>query len=174
VHGVRVLSADAAEDRRADATVAAAAGQVCVVMTADCLPVLFTTTDGQKVGAAHAGWRGLAGGVLEATLNAMDTDPSHVMAWLGPAISQEHFEVGEEVRQAFIDIHPSAASAFIANARGRWQADLYELARQHLNRAGVNSIHGGGYCTFRERDQFFSHRRDARGGRMATLIWRDS
>jgi YfiH family protein len=174
VHGTRVVRADAADDRRADAAVAMAPGQVCAVMTADCLPVLFATGDGQTVAAAHAGWRGLLGGVLEATVEAMQAAPRGIMAWLGPAISQEHFEVGDEVRQAFIDLDPSAAIAFIANARGRWQADLYRLARQHLNRAGIDAIYGGDHCTYRERDLFFSHRRDARSGRMASLIWLES
>lgn len=172
VHGVRVMHADAAQDRRADAAVAAAPRQVCAVMTADCLPVLFATSDGGKVGAAHAGWRGLAGGVIEATLEAMAEHPRDLMAWLGPAISQAHFEVGDEVRQAFMDVDPSASAAFIPNARGRWQADLYALARQRLNRVGIEAVYGGEHCTFREREAFYSHRRDARSGRMATLIWR--
>jgi hypothetical protein len=175
VHGARALVVEdaAPDDRQADAAVTAQPGAVCVVLTADCLPVLFATTDGRKVAAAHAGWRGLAAGVLEATVTALEAPPREVLAWLGPAIGQPHFEVGEEVHRAFVGANPAAAAAFLVNERGRWQADLYRLARQRLNRAGIDAVYGGGWCTFAESQSFFSHRRDGRCGRMATLIWMD-
>ncbi len=175
VHGSGVASADAVTgDTEADAVIAAAAGEVCSVQTADCLPVLFASTDGQEVGAAHAGWRGLAGGVLEATLRAMQHPPEAITAWLGPAIGPEAFEVGPEVRAVFLNQDPEAATAFRPGLGDRWFADVYHLARQRLERAGVREIHGGGRCTHRESHTFFSYRRDGRCGRMATLIWRIS
>lgn len=155
----------------ADAAVSDRAGPVCAILTADCLPVLFARTDGTRVAAAHAGWRGLAAGVLEATVQALATPPRELLAWLGPGIGPRHFEVGSEVRAAFLRLDPAAAAAFRANERGRWQADLYRLARQHLNRAGIDAIYGGTHCTFEEAETFFSHRRDGQCGRMATLIW---
>lgn len=154
---------------RADAAWTSEAGVVCCVMTADCLPVLFCDTAGRRVAVAHAGWRGLAGGVIAATVEAMGG--GELLAWLGPAISQPAYEVGHEVRDACIAQDPAAAEAFEANANGRWQADLYSLARRALLRAGVAAIHGGGFCTSRDSARFFSHRRAAPCGRMATLIW---
>ncbi len=173
VHGARTLDLDATGpmDRQADAAVTAQPGVICAVLTADCLPVLFATIDGRRVGAAHAGWRGLVAGVLEATIAALASPPHDILAWLGPAICQQHFEVGAEVRDAFIAADPAAAAAFAANDRGRWQADLYDLARQRLRRAGIEAVYGGDRCTFAEREACFSHRRDGRCGRMATLIW---
>lgn len=155
----------------ADASVARGAGAVCVVMTADCLPVLFCDRDGTRVGAAHAGWRGLASGVLGATIKALDVPPSQLMAWLGPAIEQDAFEVGEEVREAFLKLTADNASAFKANARGRWQADLYQLARNELARLGVTDVHGGGFECFADSERFFSYRRASRTGRMGALVW---
>ena len=155
----------------ADASVALGAGAVCVVMTADCLPVLFCDRDGTRVGAAHAGWRGLAGGVLGATIKALDTPPSQLMAWLGPAIEQDAFEVGDEVHEAFLKLAAENAAAFKANARGRWQADLYQLARNELARLGVTAVYGGGCKCFADSERFFSYRREHRTGRMATLVW---
>jgi YfiH family protein len=155
----------------ADASVARGAGAVCVVMTADCLPVLFCDRDGTRVGAAHAGWRGLAGGVLGATLKALDAPPSQLMAWLGPAIEQDAFEVGDEVREAFLKLADDNAEAFKANARGRWQADLYRLARNELARLGVTAVYGGGFECFADSERFFSYRRENRTGRMASLVW---
>ncbi len=175
VHGAGVVSAARLSgDTEADAVVARAVGQVCSVQTADCLPVLFASADGQEIGAAHAGWRGLAGGILEATLQAMEYPPDAITAWLGPAIGPEAFEVGPEVRAAFLDRDPAAATAFRPGLGDRWLADVYQLARQRLERAGVREIHGGGRCTHRESDTFFSYRRDGVCGRMATLIWRVS
>ncbi|TVQ43254.1 MAG: peptidoglycan editing factor PgeF [Gammaproteobacteria bacterium] len=156
----------------ADAAVAFQPGVVCAVLTADCLSVVLADTAGQCVGVAHAGWRGLAGGVLEATIAALDVAPARLVAWLGPAISQACFEVGEEVRAAFLAQDEGAGAAFTSNARGRWQADLCELARRRLAAAGVGSVHGGGLCTFSDPARFHSHRRDGAGsGRMATLAW---
>jgi YfiH family protein len=158
----------------ADAVVARDAGQVCAIRVADCMPVLFAAHDGSAVGAAHAGWRGLAGGVLEATIGRLGIPAAKLIAWMGPAIGPEHFEVGEDVRAVFTAVDLGAASAFSANARGRWQCDLYALARRRLSALGVSAIYGGGWCTFAEADRFFSYRRDGQCGRMAALIWIDS
>jgi YfiH family protein len=182
VHGIAVADLDAADaTRKADAAVSSQPGRVCVVMTADCLPVVLASQDGAVVAVAHAGWRGLAAGVLEATLDAMwcrVPAGTHVQAWLAPAIGAQNFEVGEDVRSAFLAIDSRAADAFTRNAQQRWQCDLYQLARQRLIRAGVDHISGGGYCTYAQEARFFSHRRDvqhrglATTGRMATLVWR--
>jgi YfiH family protein len=172
VHGTEVADLDASTPaKRADAAVTRTPGKVCVIQVADCMPVLFATKDSSAIGAAHAGWRGLASGVLEATIAAMRTDPADTYAWLGPAISQKNFEVGDEVRAAFISHDPAAATAFTQNARKRWQCDLYALARQRLAALGVRNISGGGWCTYEDRARFFSFRRDGRCGRMAALIW---
>ena len=172
VHGARVADLDA-EDSLAPADGAVTrTARVCAIQVADCMPVLFAATDGSAVGAAHAGWRGLAGGVLEAVVDAMRAPPEGLLAWLGPAIGQAHFEVGEEVRAAFLAADPGAAVAFTANLRGRWQCDLYGLARRRLAALGVTQIHGAGWCTYADARGFFSYRRDGRCGRMAALIWR--
>jgi YfiH family protein len=176
VHGCAVADLDQpakpGSPGPADAAVARIAGRVCAIQVADCMPVLFAAADGSAVAAAHAGWRGLAGGVLEATARAMRAPPAELLAWLGPAIGQAHFEVGEEVRAAFLAADPGGAAAFTANARGRWQCDLYALARRRLAALGVPSIHGGAWCTYADPERFFSYRRDGRCGRMAALIWR--
>lgn len=172
VHGTVVASADAASCRtRADACIARQRAAVCVVMTADCLPVLLCDEAGTVVGAAHAGWRGLCDGVVEATVQAMACVPQDLMAWLGPAIGPQAFEVGEEVRAAFLAVQPQAAAAFVPGQPGKWFADLYALARLRLNGLGITRIYGGGHCTYAERDQFFSYRRDGTTGRMGTFIW---
>ncbi|HET7203259.1 MAG TPA: peptidoglycan editing factor PgeF [Steroidobacteraceae bacterium] len=175
VHGVDVVRHTGAMPSvppRVDAAVAFARHRVCVVMTADCLPVVLVDRAGTRIGVAHAGWRGLAGGVLEATVAALRCAPSDLVAWLGPAIAQPAFEVGLEVRDAFVEKDPAHATAFVPNAAGRLQADLYELARQTLARTGVTCISGGGRCTSAEPDEFYSFRRDGgRTGRMATLAW---
>jgi YfiH family protein len=177
VHGVQVANADLpfadGPPVVADASVASHRGSVCVIMVADCLPVLFAARDGSRVGAAHAGWRGLAAGVLEETVAALDVAASGLTAWLGPAISQRHFEVGADVREAFVAADADAAEFFVANDRGRWQADLVGVARRRLARLGLHAVHGGAWCTFADRVRFFSHRRDQQGGRMAALVWRD-
>lgn len=177
VHGTAVADIDdlaaGAPPPVADAAVARRPGRVCVVMTADCLPLLLCDADGGVVAAAHAGWRGLCAGVVEATVAAMGVPPARLTVWLGPAIGPRAFEVGGEVRDAFLAHDAAAASAFVAGADGRWLADLYALARQRLAAAGVRDVHGGGECTFGDAGRYFSHRRDGVSGRMATLIWRE-
>jgi YfiH family protein len=145
---------------------------VCAILTADCLPVLFASDDGREIAAAHAGWRGLSGGVLEATVAAFESPPSRLMAWFGPAISQRAFEVGDEVRDRFVGQDSAAAGCFEENRRGRWQADLYRLAALRLRNVGVTKLYGGGRCTFGEPAAFFSYRRDGQCGRMATFVFR--
>jgi YfiH family protein len=171
VHGTRVVDLDREAAGRADGAVATRVGKVCAVMTADCLPVLFCDRTGTRVGVAHAGWRGLLDGVLQAAVTALRVPPAELIAWLGPAIGQAAYEVGAEVRDAFVARSAQAEPRFARNARGRWQADLYGLARDALAAAGVAAVHGGGFCTFTEAARFFSHRREAPCGRMATLIW---
>lgn len=172
VHGTQVVNADLASCRpRGDAAVARHSGSVCVVMTADCLPVLLCDETGSVVGAAHAGWRGLCDGVIESTVAAMAVAPETLLAWLGPAISQPAFEVGSEVRAAFMTHDPQAASAFVPGEEGKWQADIYQLARHRLRALGINRIYGGSHCTYREPQQFFSYRRDGVTGRMGSFIW---
>lgn len=173
VHGAAVVTAPCTDaEPEADACIATSPATVCAVLTADCLPVLFTSVDGQTVAAAHAGWRGLSAGILEATVDAFECSPDQIIAWLGPAISQPAFEVGDEVREQFVARHPAAAAAFVANAAGRWQADLYRLARLRLKNCGVIRIFGGDCCTFAQSDEYFSYRRDGQCGRMASLIYR--
>ncbi|HEU4813798.1 MAG TPA: peptidoglycan editing factor PgeF [Xanthomonadaceae bacterium] len=171
----------------ADAAVTDAEGVVLAILTADCLPVVFASDDGGEIGAAHAGWRGLAAGVLEATVAAMRTPPARLLAWLGPAAGPADYEVGAEVRDAFVGAGTPAkglaavaasttAEAFVATRPGHWRVDLYALARLRLQRAGLpaSAIHGGGLSTIAEPGRFFSHRRDQRTGRMATLAWRQA
>lgn len=174
VHSTTVVDlAQSAPAPQADAAVARERQHICTVMTADCLPVLFCDTDASVVGAAHAGWRGLVGGILENTVRAMQVDAKRIMAWLGPAISQPAFEVGEEVREAFLAHDPQAAAAFMPGRQpGKWQADLYQLARLRLAAVGVTQVYGGAYCTVAGREDFFSARRDGtQSGRQASLIW---
>ena len=170
VHGSRVRLPGQALDC-ADACIEDRSGHVCVVMTADCLPVLFCNRSGTKVAAVHAGWRGLAGGVLEATVSALGEPPEELMAWLGPAIGPDVFEVGDEVRHVFTHDAPAAAVRFRAHGAGHWLADLYGLARDRLAGLGIGYIGGGDRCTYSESDVFFSYRRDGITGRMASLIW---
>jgi YfiH family protein len=175
VHGTRVVDLDCEHaPANADGAVTAVPGSVCAVLTADCLPVAFCSADGRRVGVAHAGWRGLLNGVLPAAVEAFHSDPGALIAWLGPAIGQAAYEVGADVRAAFVARDAAASHRFTPNARGRWQADLYGLARDALAAAGVQSVHGGGFCTFTESKRFFSHRREAPCGRMATLVWLDA
>ena len=178
VHGAQVICLDRPSDAaspgeapQADAAVTRSPDRVCAIQVADCLPVLFAARDGSAVGAAHAGWRGLAAGVLESTVRALGPDPARLLAWLGPAIGPTHFEVGEEVRAALTAHHPEAGSAFAPNARGRWQCDLYAVARRRLEALGVAQVHGGGWDTFADASRFFSYRRERSCGRMAALIW---
>ena len=173
VHGTRVVQAEHAVGvPDADASYTRQPGVVCAVLTADCLPVLFCARDGSVIAAAHAGWRGLAAGVLETTLAAMQVPAAEVMVWMGAAIGPNAFEVGAEVREAFIASYPGAARAFKPHQH-KWLADIYTLARIRLNTCGVRGIYGGGLCTYTDATRFYSYRRDVVTGRMATLIWLD-
>lgn len=182
VHGTHCLDLDAlaAEPRpgptpEADAALTRRGGAVCAIMTADCLPVLFCDAGGRVVAAAHAGWRGLLDGVLEATVRAMAVAPDDILAWLGPAIGPAAFEVGDDVRAAFVARDASASAAFHPHlaAAGKWWCDIEALARQRLIACGVTRIHGGGLCTASDPARFYSYRRDGVTGRMASLIWLD-
>jgi len=171
VHGTAVIeAARAAPDAEADGVVAHHTGMVCAVMTADCLPVLLTDRAGKSVGIAHAGWRGLAGGIVENVVLAMDEPPRDLIAYVGPGIGARCYEVGEDVRKAFVDRDPAAARSFAPRQNGKYLVDLYGLARQRLAAAGVAEVHGGKFCTASE-ERFFSFRRDRTTGRMASLIW---
>ena len=178
VHGTTVVEADVAhESPEADAAFAFRPGAVCAVLTADCLPVLLCDEQGTVVAAAHAGWRGLCAGVIEQTLKAMDRPPAQLLAYLGPAIGPVAYEVGAELRAAFIAEDPKSEAAFATNKMGKpgkFYADLYALARQRLARSGVQQVYGGGYCTYTEAERFYSYRRDGVTGRMASLIWMES
>ncbi len=173
VHGHRIVDASQTSTPiEADGTIAVAPGSVCVVQTADCLPVLICDRDGQAVAAVHAGWRGLVGGILEAAVAAFvrrDIRPASLLAWLGPAIGPAVYEVGEEVYEAFTIA--ADRRAFVTNDRGRWQLDLYGLARGRLAALGLRDCYGGDFCTYSDADNFFSYRRDGQCGRQASLIW---
>ena len=171
VHGSDVVTAaEYAIPPAADACINGATGSLCSIKTADCLPVLLCSRDGTRFAAAHAGWRGLAAGVVENTVAKLGVDADALLVWLGPAISQASFEVGDEVRDAFIAVDGHAAECFTANQRGRWQADLYALARQRLQRVGVENVYGGTWCTYRESELFYSYRRNPNCGRMLSFI----
>jgi polyphenol oxidase len=177
VHGATVADLDAAQIvglAPADAAFTRRAGRVCAILTADCLAILLTSETGDLVAAAHAGWRGLAGGVIEATVRALTVPPATLLAWLGPAIGPQNFEVGPEVREALLQGDPGGQAAFVLNTRGRFMADLPQLARRRLEAAGVGRIYGGGECTHADGEQYFSHRRDGVTGRQASLIWREA
>ena len=175
VHGATVVRADAASaPATADAAISLQPGCVCAVSIADCLPVLFADRRGRAVGAAHAGWRGLARGVLVATVAALgelDADAGDLAAWLGPAIGPRAFEVGRDVLDAFAAADRGSDAFFVPTDDGKWLADLYALARRQLAAAGVGEVHGGSHCTVAEAARFFSHRRDKAAGRMASLVW---
>ncbi|TCK48939.1 hypothetical protein C8F00_1322 [Xanthomonas vasicola] len=189
VHGVGVVRVDAppaapgstdganelpgAQEPVADAAVTSVPGVVLAILTADCLPVVFAAVDGNEVAAAHAGWRGLADGVLERSMAAMRTPPQQLVAWLGPAAGPRVYEIGQDVFDAFVAHDAQAQQAFVATRPGHWRVDLYALARQRLQQAGVpaDAVYGGGLCTISDPQRFFSHRRDRRSGRMATLAW---
>jgi YfiH family protein len=173
-HGTNVLDLDGAHDAPAggaDASCTRRPGRVCAILTADCLPVLLASDSGAGVAAAHAGWRGLAAGVIEATVRALALPPQSLLAWLGPGISAAHFEIGAEVREELLRADPQADAAFERNARGRYLADLTALARRRLERLGIARIYGGDACTYAGPEDYFSYRRDGRTGRQATLIW---
>ena len=178
VHGIAVARQPGFDEPEADAAVTSVPGTVLAILTADCLPVVFAARDGSEVAAAHAGWRGLAGGVLEATVAAMHTPADQLIAWLGPAAGSQAYEVGGEVRDAFVSTDAAAAAAFVATRPGHWRVDLCALARRRLHAAGIqmSDIHGGGLCTISDPARFFSHRRatrdsNGRTGRIATLAW---
>lgn len=171
VHGCSVIEAGIDSRRQADASFSHQTGEVCVVMTADCLPLLLSDREGSCVAAVHAGWRGLLDGVIEATLEKTGVPPEQILAWMGPAIGPAAFEVGDEVYQAFIEREPSSASCFYTNRPGHKLADIYSLASQRLTAKGVAFIGGGQCCTVSDSARFFSYRRDGVTGRMATLIW---
>lgn len=172
VHGIRCVQAeDAVAGIEADAVTARSPGMVCAVLTADCLPVLFCNLAGTVVAAAHAGWRGLASGVIESTVAGMACPGAELLAWMGPAIGPTAFEVGIDVWQAFTRQDEGAASAFSPKGAGKWHCDLYALARRRLRALGVRQISGGGMCTFSDGERFYSHRRQGQTGRMASLIW---
>ncbi|QPE18495.1 polyphenol oxidase [Providencia rettgeri] len=172
VHGTDVLNlvGKKVHNRQADAVYSNQVGQVCAIMTADCLPVLFTNQAGTEVAAAHAGWRGLCHGVLENTINQFISPANEIIAWLGPAIGAEKFEVGKEVKEAFVNQSSDLASAFIPY-NDKYLADIYLLARKKLQAAGVTKVYGGDFCTVTDKNRFFSYRREGKTGRMASLIW---
>ena len=172
VHGIDVVQADPASVATADASWSATPGVACTIMTADCLPALFCDRAGTRVGAAHAGWRGLAGGVLEATVDALGVAPAELLVWLGPSIGPQAFEVGPEVREAFLADHAEAERAFVPSANaGKYMADIYALARIRLAANGVTAVYGGDFCTFSDTERFYSYRRSSRTGRLTSLVW---
>lgn len=174
VHGASVVEADdLATTPEADAGVARRPHTVCAVLVADCVPVLLADRQGTTIAIAHAGWRGLAAGVVENTVSRMGRDPADVLAWLGPGIGPRAFEVGPEVRDAFVSGDAPAQAAFQPHAPGKWLADLFLLARRRLARAGVDAVYGGGLCTYNDAQRFYSYRRDRVTGRMAAVIWRE-
>lgn len=170
VHGTTVVCHPEGTSE-ADAAFTRESNTVCAVMAADCMPVLLADQAGTVVGAAHAGWRGLCAGVIEATVAAMAVPGKELLAWLGPAIGPRVYEVGDEVRAAFVAKDAAAGSAFAAARPGHWLLDLYAVARQRLEGQGLSRIHGGGYCTYSDRERFFSYRRDRGAERMAAVIW---
>ena len=172
-HGTSVLDLDGAHHASAgaDASFTRRPGSVCAILTADCLPVLLASDAGAGVAAAHAGWRGLAAGVIEATVRALALPPQSLQAWLGPGIGPAHFEIGPEVREELLRADPQAEGAFVRNAGGRYMTDLTALARRRLERLGIARVFGGDACTYAAREDYFSYRRDGRTGRQATLIW---
>lgn len=173
VHGRDVAMVGGVDpaDCVADASVAIGPGIVCAVLTADCLPFLLCDRAGTRVAAVHAGWRGLASGVVEAAVARMQAPPEDLLVWLGPAIGPDVFEVGDEVREAFLSYDPGGTAAFRPSPAGRWLADIYLVARRRLDLLGAGQVWGGGYCTVTDPDRFFSYRRDGATGRMASLIW---
>ena len=171
IHGTDAVDAEVSSlGCEADASYTEKTGVVCAVLTADCLPVLLCDESGQHIAAVHAGWRGLLNGVIERAISEMQAQ-GEILAWLGPAIGPKAFEVGDEVREAFLAVDIEAGKAFAPSPDGRWLADIYLLARQRLQAVGVNGIYGGDFCTFTDAERFYSYRRDGKTGRMASLIW---
>ena len=176
VHGNRAVLLGSSDfddgEPDADAVIGRQSGDICVVQTADCLPVLLCSLDGQEIAAIHAGWRGLAGGIIETTIDGMKNAAPDLLAWFGPAISQPAFEVGGEVREQFLQWSNYSSGLFVANDRGRWQADLFQLAASRMRELGIREIHGGGLCTYNDPKRFFSYRRDGETGRLLSFIHR--
>jgi YfiH family protein len=175
VHGIAVADCKSAQSTdEADAIVGTNQNDVCAIMTADCLPVLFCNTQGTVIAAAHAGWRGLASGVLETTIANMKCDNKEILVWMGAAIGPDAFEVGDEVRENFVTQDPKSSGAFTTLSNEKWLADIYKLARIRFSQVGIpkENIYGGGRCTYKETTEFYSYRRESRTGRMASLIWR--
>ena len=170
-HSVNVVTLERDSERRADGAITREPGRVAVVMTADCLPILLCNHEGTEVAAVHAGWRGLQAGIIQASLATMQSSAAQLLAWIGPGISQSHFEVGADVRDAFLAANPAAAPYFSANRPQHWLCDLAGLAEAVLREAGVESVSRSAYCTYRDADRFYSYRREATTGRMASLIW---
>jgi YfiH family protein len=171
-HSIRVVNARGnSDEQEADASITQDVGQVLAVLTADCVPIVLCSASSPEIAAIHAGWRGLCNGIIEATLNTLSTPNSDLMAWIGPCISAPVFEVGSEVRQAFIAHHPVADLAFTPTVHGRFTADLVQLTKQRLAQQGVSAVYGGEHCTHQNPEQFYSYRRDGQTGRIATLIW---
>lgn len=172
VHGTVLLSLDGKlTGNEADGSFTTLTNKVCAVMTADCLPVLMCSSAGDRVAAVHAGWRGLAAGIIRKGVEAMAVEGSQLLVWLGPAIGPEKFDIGEEVYQTFVDRYTGATNAFETIGAGHWRADLYQLARLQLQALGVNQVFGGEFCTYTDKERFYSFRRDGVTGRMASLIW---
>jgi purine-nucleoside/S-methyl-5'-thioadenosine phosphorylase / adenosine deaminase len=172
VHGTRVVNLDQpAENREGDAVTTRVRERVCAIRVADCMPVLLADEDGGVIGAAHAGWRGLCAGVIENTIDAMGISGENIVAWLGPAIGPKVYEVGAEVRAAFVQRDRAAEAAFSPTRPGHWLLDLYAVARQRLRARGVERIFGGGYCSYSDPQRFYSYRRDGTSGRMAAFLW---
>lgn len=176
VHGTRAVLLGSSDfdagEPDADAVIGRQSGDVCVVQSADCLPVLLCSLDGQEIAAIHAGWRGLAGGIIETTIAGMKNSAPDLLVWFGPAISQPAFEVGDEVREQFLQWSDHSRDLFVANDRGRWQADLFQLAASRMREMGIREIHGGGLCTYSDPKRFFSYRRDGKTGRLLSFIYR--
>lgn len=172
VHGTVLLDLESrADNNEADGSYTREANKVCTVLTADCLPILMCTRAGDRVAALHAGWRGLAAGILQQGVAAMTADASELLVWLGPAIGPDKFEVGEDVYREFCATSHEADAAFVSAGEARWYADLYQLARMQLRVLGVDQVFGGSFCTYSDKERFFSFRRDDTTGRMASLIW---
>ena len=170
-HGTRAVLLEAESDRNADAAITRVAGQVAVVMVADCLPILLCNREGSEVAALHAGWRGLQAGVIASTLDRMQSTPAQLLAWIGPGISRQHFEVGDEVLAAFRETHEAADDFFEPHGEGHWMCDLAGLAERELERLGVGAVWRDAHCSYRDAERFYSYRRERVTGRMAALIW---
>lgn len=170
-HSTDVVVLEKTSNRQADAAVSRSPGQVAVVLTADCLPVLLASVSGDEIAAAHAGWRGLQAGVIEATVGKMQNNPQQLLAWIGPGISQAHFEVGNEVREAFVESMPASSACFVTGKPGHWYCDLPGIAELKLRQLGIQQVVRDAHCSYADRELFHSYRRDGESGRMASLIW---